>query len=164
MKAGSDLAKTAKSAKENDLAKPARSFNPESGKRGGSTKDPFKKKVVEEAKKHGISKRTAEKAIAKDRGPTQPPRKESKPATAGVQRKIAEPPASKPEPSNGTGKVDHNAEDVIRKVLAFIDKSLSHKSFEILMTVADRIHLALLKEAQGLIFKGTRQTTVRKVL
>jgi ParB-like nuclease domain len=49
-----------------DLARAARSFSPQSGKRGGSTKDPFKKKVVEEAEKHGISKRTAEKAIANE--------------------------------------------------------------------------------------------------
>jgi hypothetical protein len=35
----------------------------------GSSIDPFKAKVVEEAAKHGISKRTIERAIAKDRGP-----------------------------------------------------------------------------------------------
>jgi ParB-like nuclease domain len=81
-----------------DLARAARSFSPQSGKRGGSTKDPFKKKVVEEAEKHGISKRTAEKAIAKDRGPTQAARArkkeeaaiiadiEAKAKTGGTQR------------------------------------------------------------------------------
>ena len=67
-----DLAEAAKS--KNDLAKSARSFSPEPGKRGGSTKDQFKAKVVEEAAKHGISKRTAENAIAKDKGPVQKPR------------------------------------------------------------------------------------------
>jgi len=50
--AENDLAKVAKS--KNDLAKSARSFNPEPGKRGGSTKDSFKEKVVEEAAKHGM--------------------------------------------------------------------------------------------------------------
>ena len=50
-----------------------RSFSPEPGKRGGSTKDPFKTKVVEEAAKHGISKATVEKVIAKEKGPTQKP-------------------------------------------------------------------------------------------
>lgn len=60
---------------QNDFAKAARSFNPKVGKKGGSTKDAFKEKVVEEAKKHGISKRTAENAIAKTKGPTQSQRK-----------------------------------------------------------------------------------------
>jgi hypothetical protein len=46
----------------------ARSFSPESGRRGGSIKDPFKEKVVERAAKSGISKRTAENALAKHRG------------------------------------------------------------------------------------------------
>jgi hypothetical protein len=56
------------------LAEAAKSVKPRNEKgqlQGQSTKDPFKEKVVEEAKKHGISKRTAEKAIAKDKGPTQ---------------------------------------------------------------------------------------------
>jgi hypothetical protein len=53
-----------------DFAKLARSVQRDSGGRvQGSTKDPVKKKIVEEATKHGISKRTVERAIAKDRGP-----------------------------------------------------------------------------------------------
>jgi hypothetical protein len=47
----------------NDSANMARSFSPKSGKRGGSTKDPIKATVVEEAKKLDISPRTAERAL-----------------------------------------------------------------------------------------------------
>jgi hypothetical protein len=58
----------------NELANLARSFSPEPDKRGGSTKDPLKKKLVEEAEKAGISKRTIERIYAKDKGPTLKPR------------------------------------------------------------------------------------------
>lgn len=64
MKAGTDFAKLARSVKRDS-----------NGKVQGSTKDPVKEKVVEEAKKHGISKRTMERAIANDRGPTKPKRR-----------------------------------------------------------------------------------------
>lgn len=50
-------------ASENDSAKLARSFSPDDGKRGGSTKDPVRLRVVEEAAKHGISERTAQRAM-----------------------------------------------------------------------------------------------------
>src|SRR5262249_43393870 len=69
MNASTDLAKLAKSAKRDS-----------NGRVQGSLKDPLKEKKVEEGKKHGISKRTMERAIAKDRGPTKP-RKESNPKT-----------------------------------------------------------------------------------
>jgi hypothetical protein len=83
---------------KDDLAKTARSFS-QSGKRGGSTKDALKEKVVEDAKNSGIGKRTAEKAIANVRGPTLP-RRESKPPAAmfnatiqkhGISRVVPEP-------------------------------------------------------------------------
>jgi hypothetical protein len=47
----------------NDRANVARSFSPKPGKRGGSTKDPIKATVVEEAKKLDISPRTARRAL-----------------------------------------------------------------------------------------------------
>jgi hypothetical protein len=83
MKAQTDLAKTARSVKRD-----------ENGRVNGTTKDTFKEKVVEEAKKHGISKRTAEKAIAKDKGPTLPPRKT--PAQPQEQREESKKPAPQP--------------------------------------------------------------------
>ena len=60
-----------------DCAAVARSFNPTSGKKGGSTKDPVLEQAVTEAKKHGISKRTVQVARAKLQGkstakPTRP--------------------------------------------------------------------------------------------
>ena len=57
----------------------ARSFSPNNGKRGGSTKDAFKEKVVKAGKAQGVGKRNIEKAIAKDRGPVLASRKENKP-------------------------------------------------------------------------------------
>jgi hypothetical protein len=56
-------------AKEKTSQSIARSFSAD-GQRGGSTKDPVKESVIEKAKKHGISKRTVENAIAKAKGPT----------------------------------------------------------------------------------------------
>jgi hypothetical protein len=49
----------------NDRATVARSFNPTTGQKGGSTKDPVLAKAVTEAAKHGISKRTVQTARAK---------------------------------------------------------------------------------------------------
>lgn len=65
-----------------DFAKVARSVQRSSnGQVQGTVKDPFKEKVVEEARKHGISKRTTENAIAKAKGPTQSQRKAAEPTT-----------------------------------------------------------------------------------
>jgi hypothetical protein len=63
-------------AAENDFAKSARSFSPESGRRGGSTKDPLKEKIINKAKEYDIGKRTVEEAYANVKGPTQKPRTE----------------------------------------------------------------------------------------
>lgn len=63
-----------------DFATSARSVRRDaSGRVNGSTKNPLKEKVVEEAKKHGISKRTAEKAMAKAEGKVPAPRKKIEP-------------------------------------------------------------------------------------
>jgi hypothetical protein len=43
-------------AKKDELIKNTRSFSPTTGKRGGSTKDPVKEKIIEETKRLGISK------------------------------------------------------------------------------------------------------------
>jgi ParB-like nuclease family protein len=73
------IVKTIEAAKpkaENDRATVARSFSPTAGKKGGSTKDPVLTKAVEEAKKHGISKRTVQNARARVQGkPKSPPPK-----------------------------------------------------------------------------------------
>lgn len=50
-------------AGQNDRAKPARSFNPGKGKKGGSTKDPVKEQVLAEAAANGIGERTATQAL-----------------------------------------------------------------------------------------------------
>ncbi len=57
--------KVKEAAQKIDLANIARSFNPITGKKGGSTKDELKQAVVAEAKKHGISERTVRLARAK---------------------------------------------------------------------------------------------------
>src|SRR5262249_20227811 len=62
--AATDSAKLAGSVSTNDSAKLARSFNPVDGQRGGSTKDPVLAAVTE-GQKHGISKRTIERARTK---------------------------------------------------------------------------------------------------
>src|SRR5262249_8976623 len=100
-----------KAREKNELAKKARSFNPEAGKRGGSTKDSFKEKVVEEANKHGISKRTVEKAIAKEKGPTQKVERE----------KVAEP---KKKPA------ERNVIDIVRKVVKILERDMQGATVE----------------------------------
>jgi hypothetical protein len=50
----------------NDSANMARSFSLTLGKRGGSTKDPFKGQVIAEGAKVGISRRTVERALSKN--------------------------------------------------------------------------------------------------
>lgn len=65
--------------RSNDSAKVARSFSPERGRKGGSTKDPVITAAVAEAQKLNIGKRTVERAIAKVRGRSPAPRKASPP-------------------------------------------------------------------------------------
>jgi ParB-like nuclease domain len=55
-------------AGQNDSAKVARSFSPQSGARGGSTKDAVLTAAIEEGKKHDLSKRTIERARKVVRG------------------------------------------------------------------------------------------------
>jgi ParB/Sulfiredoxin domain len=161
MKASTDLAKLAKSVKRDS-----------NGHVQGSTKDPIKEKAVTEGKKHGISKRTMERSIAKDRGPTKKPRKKT--GIAGYINGIPVPyvdgirtlslgasacsttgkavlSASKPD------HLDQNAEDVIRKVLAFIDKNLSDKSYRTFSIVADRISAALGERMRKATSSGRRE-------
>jgi hypothetical protein len=69
-----DLIVKAMKLKEAGLAKVAKPVKPRNDKgqlQGQVTKDTFKAKVVEEAAKHGISKRTVENSLAKAKGPTQ---------------------------------------------------------------------------------------------
>ena len=62
------IVKVVESAKSTDLAKMAKSVKrTNNGRVQGSTKDPVKTKVLEEAEKNDISKRTAERAIADHR-------------------------------------------------------------------------------------------------
>lgn len=62
------------SSDEKNFYSNKRSFSPEPGQRGGSTKNPLKEKFLDETKKQGISKATAQKSWDKDRGPVQHPR------------------------------------------------------------------------------------------
>jgi hypothetical protein len=125
-----------------DFAKVARSVQRTSnGRVLGSTKDPIKEKVVEEAKKHGISKRTAENALAKHRGPQQAQRKEKskskgwKIPSAGTPEYEA---ARRPPPAAGV-------DDIVRKVMAFIDNNLSDKSHETLLLLSEQLTAAIQK-------------------
>jgi ParB/Sulfiredoxin domain len=78
-----------------DLPKKGRSFSPQPGKRGGSTKDLVKQEYIEEGKRHGVAPKTMEKRIAKHRGPVL--KKKSKLESAS--RKKPEPkPKAKSEP------------------------------------------------------------------
>src|SRR5262245_22401280 len=52
------------------MANPVKPRNEKGQLQGQQTKDPVKQAAVEEGAKHGISKRTIERAMAKDRGPT----------------------------------------------------------------------------------------------
>ena len=113
--------RTAVSPRKDDLATMARSFSPISGRRGGSTSDPIKEKAVEEAAKHGISKRTIERVIAKDRGPTllvQKPHRKQKPPVS-------------------------NIEVVVKKIMAFIDRNLTDKSHESLTSLSEHLTAAI---------------------
>jgi hypothetical protein len=71
---------------KSDSAKMARSFSPVAGQAGGSTRDPVLAEAVAIGHDHGISKRTIERARAKQKGtattPTKPPRR---PPAAVVQ-------------------------------------------------------------------------------
>jgi len=64
---------------EKDPAKLARSFSPNAGRRGGSTKDPVLDAVKTVAAAHGISPRTAERAYAKRQGKPTAQRKPARP-------------------------------------------------------------------------------------
>ena len=116
MKTQTDFAKVARSVKRNSK-----------GQVKGSTKDPFKEKVVEEAKKHGIGKRTAEKAIAKDRGPT---RQQAR-APVVAKNSVA--------PKAAAGSV----EDIVRKIMAFVERNLSDKSSETLSHLSEQLTAAI---------------------
>jgi hypothetical protein len=70
---------------QNELLQNKRSFNPEPGERGGSTKNPLKQKVFEEARKHNISKATVQKSWDKARGPAQQ-HQQHKPNAQGKQQ------------------------------------------------------------------------------
>ncbi len=59
------IVKTMDAGAKNDRATVARSFSPTAGKKGGSTTDPALAAAVIEGAKHGISKRTIQKARAK---------------------------------------------------------------------------------------------------
>jgi len=123
---------------QTDFAKVARSVKRDSnGRVNGSAKDPFKAKVVEQAKKHGISKRTAEKAIANDRGPTHLPAR----APVAAKNSVA--------PKAAAGSV----EDIVRKIMAFVERNLSDKSYESLSYLSEQLISAI----QGRIRSAPRK-------
>lgn len=118
-----------------DFANLARSVKRDSsGHVQGSVKDPIKEKAVEEASNLGISKRTVERAIAKDRGATLPAK---------------ESPPQRPAPNR-------NVEDVVKKILAFIERNLSDKSYETLALLSERLTAAIQHRMQGAARKLSR--------
>jgi hypothetical protein len=146
-------------ASSTDFAKVARTVRRNSqGRVQGSTRDPIKEKVVEEGKKHGISKRTAENALAKHRGPQKAPRKEKSNSkgwkmgclTESGLEAIAKSPlppvqragtpeyeaARRPQPTSGV-------DDIVRKVMAFIDKNLIDKSHKTLLLLSEQLTAAI---------------------
>lgn len=60
----------ARAVEAGEQATGRRSFNPTTGRKGGSTPDPIVSEVVAQAEKQGISRRTAERALADERGPS----------------------------------------------------------------------------------------------
>jgi hypothetical protein len=107
-----------------DFAKMARSMggSPKGQQGGGgSTKDPVKQAAVEEAAKHGISERTVERAIAKSRG-------------AVIHPSVR---------VSGLG-----GDEIVRRVLAFIDRNLADPSFETLEYICKRLAVGLQERAK----------------
>lgn len=91
-------------AEKNESAKVARSFSPTTGQRGGSTKDPVLHAAVTEAKKHGISPRTVERARAKLQGKT-PKAKPKLPAVVPSSAPIRSSPATDQQVNRAAGVI-----------------------------------------------------------
>jgi hypothetical protein len=94
------IVKTIEAGKPIDRAKVARSFNTQTGRKGGSTKDPVLAAAVTEGQKHGISRRTIQRARAKVQGkhPTAPRRVQVSPTlrTNAARPQIVPSPANPP--------------------------------------------------------------------
>jgi hypothetical protein len=134
---------------QTDFANLARSVERDSnGRVQGSTKDPIKDKAVTEGKKHGISERTIERAIAKERGPTLPSRK-SKPTITTVPVKITTTETDTPVEVeaaphiNGNGATkyidDTEVDNIGREAVSFLKRELEHASSQQIMTVLEMI-------------------------
>jgi len=127
-----------------DFAKLARSVKRDSGGHvQGSVKDPIKEKAVEEGKKHGISKRTIERSIAKTKGPILQRKIRIEPQTTTFTKGLAVMPMAAPKPIAG------NIEDIVRKVMAFVDRNLADQSHESLSLLSDRLTAAIQHRMHG---------------
>jgi hypothetical protein len=125
-------------AVKNDRATVARSFNPEGGKKGGSTKDPGLAAAVTEGQKHGISKRTIQTARAKVHGKAPAPRKTLDVATKAGGKKAPEararqdhrttkpaPTTSSPPKTSKTRNEDKHAAGVLDEIAQIKSANLS---------------------------------------
>jgi hypothetical protein len=121
------------------LAKPVKSRNAKGQVQGQATKDPIKEKAVEEGKKHRISKRTIERSIAKDRGPILQRRTRIEPGTIFAKGPGAMPSAAAKPTASKFGSV----EDIVRKIMVFIERNLSDKSHETLSYVSEQLTAAI---------------------
>jgi hypothetical protein len=120
---------------DKDRAEGARSFSPHAGKRGGSTKDTFKEKVVKEAQKYGIGKRTVEKSMAKERRARQKPphadtkdnqtNKEDQQAKKGTQEFEASIGRKKKVDRKKPSQTLSNTDEAIKRIEKFINAELS---------------------------------------
>jgi hypothetical protein len=108
----------------------ARSFSPEKGKRGGSTKDDLKQKIVEEGKNQGIGKRNIEKALAKNKGPTQKTAREKKPPKTDFEATVKASEKMKPG----------DALTVVAKVIKFLEREMATASRKDVLVFTEVFH------------------------
>jgi hypothetical protein len=139
------LEKARKAAENPDLVKNTRSEKRvfPGGTKGGSTKDPSKQKAVEEAKKHGISKSTVEKAIAKDRGPI-------------LQRKQREPVTNFRKGPGPYKPTKFDASNVARKVISFLEREVENVSQKDFLELVAKLQEEMMAffERHGIRVKG----------
>jgi ParB-like chromosome segregation protein Spo0J len=102
------IRKVAEAQHENDPAKLARSYSPNAGRRGGSTKDPVLEKAKKIGRDHGISARTIERASAENQSR---PTGRRKRASARPKPQAASPdPSVEPVAALATSEVPPPAE------------------------------------------------------
>jgi hypothetical protein len=125
------------------LAKPVKSRNAKGQVQGQATKDPIKEKAVEEGKKHGISKRTIERSIAKVKGPVLQRKPKFEPGT--IFAKGGRPPEQEPTVpvKISAAPAAGNVQDLVKKIMAFLERNLSDKSHETLSYLSEQLTAAI---------------------